>query len=136
MRKPTVFAYAKTKTRISFAVTANLMSAFVFSTWIVQYLYFLNPKFQASTHLQWLYSLVCVRPGQNPHFCFSNVAAHINDATFTKRNLQFHQANKQTSTMNKLSTAKPALPHPTEVFAGGGFLYPWTTLTSLPRVAL
>ena len=31
MRKPT-FAYAKTKTQISFAVTAKLISAFVFAT--------------------------------------------------------------------------------------------------------
>ena len=31
MRKP-VFAYAKTKTQISFAVTAKLISAFVFAT--------------------------------------------------------------------------------------------------------
>ena len=61
-------AYAKTKTQISFAVTA---------IWIVQYLYFLNTKFQAPSHLQWLYSLVCVRPGQNPHCWFSHVAAHV-----------------------------------------------------------
>ena len=33
---------------------------------IVQSLYFLNPKFQASNHLLWLYSLVFVRPGQKP----------------------------------------------------------------------
>ena len=46
------FAYAKTKTQISCAVTAQLISAFVFATWIVQHLYFLNPKFQASSHLQ------------------------------------------------------------------------------------
>ena len=38
-------------------LTAKLISAFVFATWIVQYLYFLYPKFQASSHLQWLYSL-------------------------------------------------------------------------------
>ena len=61
-----VFAYAKTKTQISFAVTAKLVSAFVFATQIVQSLYFLNPKFQASSHLQWLYSLVCVGPGRKP----------------------------------------------------------------------
>ena len=42
--------YAKTKTQISCVVTAKLISAFVFATWIVQYLYFLNPKFQASIH--------------------------------------------------------------------------------------
>ena len=37
-------AYAKTKTQISFMVTAKLISAFVFATRIVQSLYFLNPK--------------------------------------------------------------------------------------------
>ena len=41
MRK-TVFAYAKTKAQISCAVTAQLISAFVFATKIVQPLYFLN----------------------------------------------------------------------------------------------
>ena len=65
MRKP-VFVYAKTKTQISFAVTAKLISAFVFATRIVQSLYFLNPKFQASSYLVWLYSLVCVGPGRKP----------------------------------------------------------------------
>ena len=60
------FAYAKTKTQISFVVTTKLISAFVFATWIVQYLYFLNPKFQAFGHLQWLFSPVCVRPCQKP----------------------------------------------------------------------
>ena len=35
-----------------------------FRNTIVQSLYFLNPKFQASSHLLWLYSLVCVGPGQ------------------------------------------------------------------------
>ena len=52
------FAYAKTKTQISFAVTARLISAFVFPTWIVQYLYFLNTKFQSSSP-----SPVAVQPG-------------------------------------------------------------------------
>ena len=51
MRKP-VFAYAKTKMQISFAV--------------VQSLYFLNPKFQAASYLLWLYRLDCVGPGRKP----------------------------------------------------------------------
>ena len=38
------FAYAKTKTQFSFAAAAKLISAFVFATWIVQALYFLNHK--------------------------------------------------------------------------------------------
>ena len=58
--------YATTKTQISFAVTAKLIITFVFNTRIVQSLYFLNPKFQASSHLLWLYSPVCVGPGRKP----------------------------------------------------------------------
>ena len=33
---------------------------------LVQSLFFLNPKFQATSHLLWLYSLVCVGPGRKP----------------------------------------------------------------------
>ena len=39
-----IFAFAKTKTQISFAVKAKLITAFVFATKIVQYLRFSNPK--------------------------------------------------------------------------------------------
>ena len=46
------FAYAKTKAQISFAITVKLISALVFATYLVQFLYFLNTKFQASSHLQ------------------------------------------------------------------------------------
>ena len=45
MRKKTE---KKTKRQISFAVTAKLISAFVFATRIVHFLYFLNPKFPTS----------------------------------------------------------------------------------------
>ena len=61
-----IIAYAKTKTQISCAVTAQLISAFVFAIWIVQTLFYQNPKFQASSHLLWLYSPVCVGPGRKP----------------------------------------------------------------------
>ena len=37
------------KQRRSTAVTAKLISAFVFATRIVQFLFYLNPKFQASS---------------------------------------------------------------------------------------
>ena len=59
-------AYAKTKTQISFAVTTKLISPFVFATRILQFLNYLNPKFQASSCLLWLFRLVCVRPGGEP----------------------------------------------------------------------
>ena len=69
-----LFAYEK---KISCAVTAQLISAFVFATQIVQSLYFLNPKFQASSHLLWLCSPVCVGPGRNPEDRLSHNEAHI-----------------------------------------------------------
>ena len=65
MRKP-AFSYAKTKTQISFAVTAKLISAFVLATRIEQFLYFIYTKFQASSHLVLLYSLIYVGPGRKP----------------------------------------------------------------------
>ena len=40
--KTNVLHMRKTKTQISVAVTAKLISAFVFATWTVQYLYFLS----------------------------------------------------------------------------------------------
>ena len=66
MRKPAFYMFAKTKTQISFAVTAKPISAFVFARRIGQSLYFLYTKFQASSHLVWLYSLVCVGHGRKP----------------------------------------------------------------------
>ena len=56
------FGYAKTKAQISCAVTAQVISAFVFATRIIQFIFYLNPKFQASIHLLWLYRPVCVGP--------------------------------------------------------------------------
>ena len=63
--------------QIRFAVTAKLISAFVFAILIVQSLYFPNPKFQASSNLLWLYSPVCVGPGRKPERWFSHDAAQI-----------------------------------------------------------
>ena len=43
---------------------------FVFTTHIVQLLYFLKPKFPASSLLLWLYRMVCVGPVRKPHSGF------------------------------------------------------------------
>ena len=51
--------------------------AFVFTTRIVQFLFYLNPKFQASSSFLCLYRLVCVGPVRKPHFWFSYEAAHL-----------------------------------------------------------
>ena len=69
-------AYAKTKAQISFAVTAKLISAFVFAAWIVQS-FFLNPKFQVSSLRLWLYRSYCVGPVQKPHCWFSHEVAQM-----------------------------------------------------------
>ena len=68
---------AKTKTQISFAVTAKLISAFVFATRIVELLFYLNPKFHASSAFLCLYRSVCVGPVRKPHCWFSHEVAHI-----------------------------------------------------------
>ena len=47
----TGFLHMPKQTQISFAVNVKLISAFVFATQIVQSLYSLNAKFQASYHL-------------------------------------------------------------------------------------
>ena len=55
--------------------TAKLISDFDFAIQIVQSLYFLNAKFQASSHLPCLYSSVCVKPVRKPHCWFSHEEA-------------------------------------------------------------
>ena len=46
--------------------SAKLISAFVFATRIVQFIFYLNPKFQASGSFLSLYRPVCVGPGRKP----------------------------------------------------------------------
>ena len=82
-RKP-AFCICEKKTQISFAVTAKLISYFVLATRIVQSLYFLHPKFQASSHLLWLYSPVFVGPGRKPRrpgFSQRGLNSNISDMT-------------------------------------------------------
>ena len=57
--------------------TAKLISAFVFATRIVQFLFYLNPKFQASSSFLCFYSSVCARPVRKTHCWFSNEVAHL-----------------------------------------------------------
>ena len=74
MRKPT-FCICENKDADQ--LTAKLISAFVFATRIVQSLFYLNPKFQASNHLLCLYSPVCVDLVGDPEDQFSHNEAHI-----------------------------------------------------------
>ena len=65
-----IFAYAKTKAQISFAVTAKLISAFGFATRIVLFLIYLYPKFQDYSFLLRLYRLVCQTRSETPNTDF------------------------------------------------------------------
>ena len=51
---------------------------------IVQFLFYLNPKFQASSSFLCLYRSVCVGPVRKPHCWFSHEAAQIIAITVSK----------------------------------------------------
>ena len=80
-RRTTMHNKTSNSTKTSLVVkdffSSNLFHAFVFATRIVQFLFFLNPKFQVSSHLLCLYSPVCVGPVRKPHCWFSHEAAQI-----------------------------------------------------------
>ena len=68
--------------------TNKLIRAFVFATRIVQFLFYLNPKFQASSSFLCLYRSVCVGPVRKPHCLFSHETAHfclVDSMLITKR---------------------------------------------------
>ena len=65
MRKPDL-CLCENKGADHSAVTAQLISAFDFTTRIVQFLLYLYSKFQDSNLLLRLYTPVCVRPGRKP----------------------------------------------------------------------
>ena len=65
VRKP-AFCICKNKDADQLPVTAQLIGAFVFALLIVQSLNYLNPKFQASSHLLWPYRPACLGPCHRP----------------------------------------------------------------------
>ena len=75
MKKPT---FCKCENKGADQLHSNCEADFVFATRIVQFLYFLNPKFPASSHLLCLNNWsVCVGPVQKPHCWFSHDAAQM-----------------------------------------------------------
>ena len=80
MRKP---AFSICENKDADQLRGKRISAFVFATRLVQSLYFLNRKFQASSHLLWLYSLFYVGPGRKPRNRFSHNEAHVTIAKET-----------------------------------------------------
>ena len=62
-------------------VTAKLISAFVLATQIVQFLFYLNPKFLVSSSFLCLYKSVYVGPVRIPHCWFIHEEAQIRTMT-------------------------------------------------------
>ena len=67
----------KQRRRSASRFTAKLISTFVFATRIVKFPLYLTPKFQASSLLLLLYSLICVSPVRKPYCWFFHEVAHI-----------------------------------------------------------
>ena len=117
----------KTKPQISCAVTAQLISAFVFATQIVQFHYFLNPNFQASSHLLWLPSPVCVGPGRNPDDRFSHNEAQllprkVDNCFHTKGESEFLLWSQNCSNGKSLrAKSKIIIPTVTKTFIAGRY---------------
>ena len=76
MRKP-AFCICKNKDADQLCGNREADHSFVLATRIVQSLYLLNPKFQASSNILKLYRLVYVRLVGNPKDKFSRDEAHI-----------------------------------------------------------
>ena len=76
-RRELTICIGENKDADQLAVIAKLISTFVFATRIVQFLFYLNPKFQASSSFLCLYRLVCVEPVRKPHCWFSHEVAHM-----------------------------------------------------------
>ena len=126
--QPTI-CIGKTKMQISFAFTAKLIRAFVFTTRIVQFLSYLNTKFQASSPFLWLYSPVCVGPVWKPHCWFptrwlkSYVFSHLSISTcmycrvfFGMRPREFPQKYTQSSSGLTRDTSTVTDQHNTTYF--------------------
>ena len=66
-RKPD-FCLCKNKGTDQLCRNCQLISAFVFATQILQWLFFFNPKFQPFSHLLYVHMPICVRPCREPRF--------------------------------------------------------------------
>ena len=76
MRKP-AFCICENKDADQLRGNREADQAFVFATWIVQSLDFLNTKSKASSRLLWLYSRLLSDLVRNPEDRFSHNAVHM-----------------------------------------------------------
>ena len=89
MRKPAL-CICENKAADQLRGNLKLISAFVCATRIVQSLFFLNPKFQASSHLLWLHSPIVSDLVGNPEDQFSHNEAQVEADNSFSLNRIFH----------------------------------------------
>ena len=74
------FAYSKNKDADQLCSTAQLICAFVFASRLVRFIFFLNPKLQASSHIPCLYcpvwELHCKFSHDELKCCFYSQTSH------------------------------------------------------------
>ena len=91
--------------------------AFVFATRILQFLFYLNPKFQASSSFLCLYRLVCVGPVHKPHCWFSHKVAQIIMGYHLVVDDGFLNAVAAMQTTHSTSYMNRSTPHPNTVLS-------------------
>ena len=82
MRKPTI-CICENEDTDQLHTDCKADHTFVFATRIVQFLFFLNATFQASSHLLLLHRTVCMEPVRKPQCWFSHDATHPTLGTFS-----------------------------------------------------
>ena len=98
---------------IRFAATAQLIRPLLFAIQIVQFLLFLNPKFQASSLPLCLHRPVCVGPGWKPN-CWSNteIFSALKIEIFMEKNNDFNIAQNSVcfeAKIRKIGTLYPCI---------------------------
>ena len=96
-RKPTI-CLCENKDADQLRSNCEADQRFVFATRIVHFLFFFNPKFQASIHLLKLHRPVCVKPGRKTEDRF--VFVH-NDIVRVSNNQELMQSEPKSHPKNR-----------------------------------
>ena len=104
-------------------VIEQLISTFVFTPEIVQFLFYLNPKFQASGFLLCMYKQVCVRPGEELLRLFFSCCGSFDALTHISLGSLLWDIGKQYSP--RCDAADRGVPSGAILFALRNFIEKW-----------
>ena len=83
---------------------ADQISAFVFATLIVETLFYLNPKFQASNLFLCQYRLVCVGPGWKPKLLLFSCTGSCVQEIFQENQIEYCHFSSLSLTAQKMTS--------------------------------